>query len=675
MISDLFKSLAECICSAEVDSEERIKKQAAPPPNPKCGDRKRLQECLSKIHGSFKQVVENLMNQLDDLLANSAEDMEVMEKQKAEIETILVCVRQWAKKNTKYHTSLTDKLMPAKESSSINTWEFVISRKVLPFLRHFLMQERPDFIITDIIAFDSDRFVYITEEMVIHCNETVGTTAATKRSVLEGWSVLFKTLTSLARNQVGKITYQRMKELVDWYEQRVTDVAPGLTHMGAAAERARLEKKRQQTENFLPVDKAIQLWLNSDTRRRENDTLTDLAGKLRNGETGVVITASVFSNLCDFVKTELSIYWPVRIGSIVRLSVRAVVRCQPAWPPALSEQSEETRPVTVLPENACQHQREGGSSRSLLGLTENGQQCCTEAVPPTCFITSNDQDKGGKSTNYVLITHEGHRLLTDLLLIRDHYFKQQHFKRSGGIEGSCPIFLSTTGKDPPATSNFRLRLFNKAVHGPNSSSSTTPQMLRKWNTTYLHHHKEERVREMRAAATGNNEGVFRQYYDLTRTQGIVKALLASLHRHRSEDDNIQSHSQEVEQRKRRDEAAIEKANEEMLIQQEGVDLTSHTHPVHPHLKLEFREELERVEPGLWTRAGRRGLQKALGLSEMAWIQDVVRVLGRKEAERLREVILEQYGGAEPISKRQWSGIMSHLEVINQDRKNGGEVVR
>ena len=180
---------------------------------------------------------------------------------------------------------------------------------------------------------------------------------------------------------------------------------------------------------------------------------------------------------------------------------------------------------------------------------------------------------------------------------------------------------------------------------------------------------------MRAAATGNNEGVFRQYYDLTRTQGIVKALLASLHRHRSEDDNIQSHSQEVEQRKRRDEAAIEKANEEMLIQQEGVDLTSHTHPVHPHLKLEFREELERVEPGLWRRAGKRGLQKAMGLSEMAWIQDVVRVLGRKEAERLREVILEQYGGAEPISKRQWSGIMSHLEVINQDRKNGGEVVR
>ena len=647
----------------------------APPPNPKFGDRKRLLESLSKIHGSFAQVVKNLMKQLDDLLANCAEDMEVMEKQKAEIETILVCVRQWAKKNTKYHTSLTDKLMPAKQSSSINTWEFVISRKVLPFLRHFLRQERPDFVITDIIAFDSDRFVYITEEMVIECNETVGATAATKRSVLEGWSVLFKTLTKLARNQVGKITYQRMKELEDWYEQRVKDVAPGLTHMGEAAERARLEKKRLQSKNFLPVDKAIQMWLNSDIRSKEKDTLTDLAGKLRDGEKDVVITGSLYSNLCDFVKTELSIYWPVRIGSIVRLSVRAFVRCQPTWPPTLSEQSQDTRPVTVLPENACQHQREGRSSRSLLGLTENGQPCCTEAVPPTCFITSNDQDKGGKSTNYVLITHEGHRLLTDLLLVREHYFKQQHFKRSGGIEGSCPIFLSSTGKDPPATSNFRLRLFNKAVHGADSSSSTTPQMLRKWNTTYLHHHKEERVRDMRAAATGNTESVFKQFYDLTRTQGIVIALLASLNRHRSEDGSVQSHSQEIEQRKRRDEAAIEKANEEMLLQQEGVDLTSHTHPVHPHLRFEFREELERVEPGLWNRAGKRGLQKAMGLSEMAWILDVVQVLGRMEAERLREVILEQYRGAEPISKRQWSGIMSHLESIKRDKKNGGQVVR
>ena len=183
------------------------------------------------------------------------------------------------------------------------------------------------------------------------------------------------------------------------------------------------------------------------------------------------------------------------------------------------------------------------------------------------------------------------------------------------------------------------------------------------------------MRQMRAAATGNTDNVFKQHYDLTRTSGIVNALLASWNCHRDDDDSVQSHSQEVEQRKRRDEAAIEKANEQMLLQQEGVDLTSHTHPVHPHLKFEFREELERVEPGLWNRAGKRGPQKAMGLSEMAWILDVVSVLGRKEAERLREVIVEQYRGAESISKRQWSGIMSHLESIKQDEKNGGEVVR
>ena len=658
------------------DCGERTRQEVAPPPpNPNFGDRKRLLESLSKIHESFAQVVRNLMRQLDDLLANSAEDLDVMKKQKADIETILECVRQWAKKVNKYKTSLTDKVMPSKDSSSIQTWESQISRKVLPFLRHCLMQERPDFNITDIIAFESDRFVFITEDMVIECNEKVGTTAATKRSVLEGWSVLLKTVRELARNKVGKISYQRMKELVDWYDQRVKDVATGLTHMGAAAERARKEKKNLETEDFLPVDKAIQLWLDSDTRRREHDTLTDLAGKLRRGEKDVQIPALTYSNLCDFVKTELSIYWPLRIGSIVRLSVRGFIRCQPAWPPTVSELSQDTRPVTVLPENACQHQREGRSSRSLLGMTEDGQPCCSEAVPPTCFITSNDQDKGGQSRNYIVITHEGHSLLTDLLLLREHFFKQQNIVRSGGIEGSCPIFLSSTGKDPPATSNFRLRLFNRAVHGTESSCLITPQMLRKWNTTYLHHHEEQSVRVMRGAATGNTDAVFKDHYDLTRQAGIVNALLASLNRHRNEDDSAQSHSQEVEQRRRRDEAAIEKANEELLLHQEGVDLTSHTHPVHPHLKFEFREELERVEPGLWNRAGKRGPEKAMGLSEMAWIQEVVRVLGRQEAERLREVILEQYRGAEPISKRQWSGIMSHLEVMKQDRRNGGEIVR
>ena len=475
--------------------EER-KRQEVAPPNPNFGDRKRILESLTKIHGSFAQVVRNLMRQLDDLLANCAEDLETMRKYKAEIETVVECVRKWAQKTNKFKTSLTDKLMPAKDSSSIQTWENQISRKVLPFIRHCLMQERPDFNITDIIAFESDRFVYITEEIVIECNEKVGSSAATKRSVLEGWSVLFKTIRELARNRVGKIAYQRMKELVDWYDQRVKDVATGLTHMGAAAERARKEKKRLQTEDFLPLDRAIQRWLDSDIRRREYDSLTDLASKLRRGEKDVNILASTYQNLCDFVKTELSIYWPLRIGSIVRLRYRAFLRCVPAWPPTASQLSQDTRPVTVLPENACQHQREGGSSRSILGLTEDGQPCCSEAVPPTCFITSNDQDKGGQSRNYIVITHEGHRLLTDLLLVREHFFKQQNIVKSGGLEGSCFIFLSSTGKDPPETSNFKLRLFNKAVHGVESSARTTAQMLRTWNTTYLNNHKDQSVRDM-----------------------------------------------------------------------------------------------------------------------------------------------------------------------------------
>ena len=104
-------------------------------------------------------------------------------------------------------------------------------------------------------------------------------------------------------------------------------------------------------------------------------------------------------------------------------------------------------------------------------------------------------------------------------------------------------------------------------------------------------------------------------------------------------------------------------------------MTSHRNPVQPLLKFELREELERVEPELWDRAGKLGANKEMGLTEMAWIEEVLIVLGRSEADRLREIIFEQYRGDELTSRRQWSGLLSHLEVMKQDRRQGGEVFR
>ena len=57
----------------------------------------------------------------------------------------------------------------------------------------------------------------------------------------------------------------------------------------------------------------------------------------------------------------------------------------------------------------------------------------------------------------------------------------------------------------------------------------------------------------------------------------------------------------------------------------------------------------------------------MALSEMKWVYEVVSVLGRGEAEHLREVIFEQYRGHEDPLRRRWSSLFSHLETMKKDR--------
>ena len=100
-------------------------------------------------------------------------------------------------------------------------------------------------------------------------------------------------------------------------------------------------------------------------------------------------------------------------------------------------------------------------------------------------------------------------------------------------------------------------------------------------------------------------------------------------------------------------------------------MTSNSKPVHRHLRKQFEQELERVAPGLWERAG--GGDKQMCLSEMKWVYEVVAVLGRGESEHLRDIIFQQYRGHEDPLRRRWSSLFSHLETIKKDRlTKGGE---
>ena len=80
------------------------------------------------------------------------------------------------------------------------------------------------------------------------------------------------------------------------------------------------------------------------------------------------------------------------------------------------------------------------------------------------------------------------------------------------------------------------------------------------------------------------------------------------------------------------------------------------------LRNQFKEELERVAPDLWNKA--KGAEKGIALSEMKWVKEVISVLGRAEADHLRDIIFQQYRGHEDIERRQWSGLQSHLVNIS-----------
>ena len=131
----------------------------------------------------------------------------------------------------------------------------------------------------------------------------------------------------------------------------------------------------------------------------------------------------------------------------------------------------------------------------------------------------------------------------------------------------------------------------------------------------------------------------------------------------------------LEQRKEKDQEALKRAKEGLRVSADGIDLTSQRVPVHQHLKEQFKEELDRVFPGLAVMAGKGKKSSRMQLSEGAWVEEVIKILGRQDALVLRDVIYQQYRGEEDPMKRRWSGLLSHLEVMKADTKGGKPCIR
>ena len=630
------------------------------PPNPGVGDRKKLLHELKLIPSQFVKPIEDLLNALDDLLINSPSEVARMERFESEVQEVMAAVRTWDKERggTKYDAEIIDVMgVPKKSSNAINYDKFV-GNKILPFLRSYLQEKKPGFRVTDLLAFGKPNFVRVHEEMVIECNANVGKTSAVKRQVLVGWTALLKTIAEAALWSIDVIGDERARWIERWYLDLAKRVGYGVSRMKKMYERSRAEKNQIQcTKEKMPMDQVIKRWIHSEERLCLEKELTEAANTIQSGRGGIQTTARRYAALSEFVQTELSVYGVIRIGAIGRMTVRMFLQCQPAWS-STEHGFDRTRPVTLPPPGSCQHQRNPKANMATkCGLRDTGERCCDASIPPTCFLMSNDKDKGGKSHSYIAITKETHQIVTSFLTVRNHFFEHNEPEGEKDLQGKCPIFLSAKGKRPGETSNFKLVIFNRAVFGENSGMHVTPQQLRGWNSTVLDNHPDASVAAMRGEATGNSDRVFRQHYNKARQSGVLEALLATLRCHRDDEAPVQW-SQEHDERRKHDKAAMEEANLVMFYKEDGTDLTSKGRPIHRHLRRQFKKELERVEPDLYRRAG--GVVKEMTLSEGKWIKGVVAVLGRAEAENLRDIIFQQYRGLEDPQRRRWSSLRSHL---------------
>ena len=646
-------------------SMEKSPKHILTPPKPDIGDRMRLLSTLKELDQQEKARIQCLIDDLDEIYVKTPSDIKEMEKLEHDIEQILVVVRRWAKKKKgfNYRTDATERFGAPRESSSVDTYVKMIGNKILPFLRYHSFSEIQDFAVTDLLAFGTPKFARIHEHMVIACNQDVGNTAALKKVLLHSWQVLIQAIQLELRNFVDIVGDTYITNLNTWYNCLKQDIGEGVSHMSVRAIRAQVENrelKRQKKETqHIPMDRAISIWLESTIRSDQEKELFNMSTLIRSGE-NVLVSPSTYKKLSEFVQTELSIYFPVRIGATGKLKVRTIVRSQPAW----YNINEKNRPVTILPNTACEHQKNnGGSVSAKIGKAENGNICCEDAVLPTCFLVCNDEDKGGKTDSWLAISTEGFNLLSAFLTVRDTYFKKFPSEHVTDIEGICPVFLSSKGKLPRATSDFKLNLFNSAVYGDNNQMVVTPQDLRSWNTTYLSNHEDEDIRAMRGTVTGNSDIIFNRHYNLGRRAGILNALITSLNYHCSQKAPV-NWTHEEEERQKRDNIAIELANEAVLLRNDGVDRTNRQQPVHRHIRKHFSMELETLYPGLWKRGGKKGCGRDGGLTEMVWVKKVITLLGHEDAENLRSLIFQQYRGEENPAKRRWSGARSHFYTIN-----------
>ena len=166
------------------------------------------------------------------------------------------------------------------------------------------------------------------------------------------------------------------------------------------------------------------------------------------------------------------------------------------------------------------------------------------------------------------------------------------------------MFVSTTGQPINHTQGNTLRLhrLNEAIFGTGTGILITPQMIRKWNTTYLSSHVDEGVRQVRGVATGNSTAVFEEHYNLEVYSQLRDATEALRSAHHGGGKEIKKLSQLVGQQiadglrqEAEDEAFVETARKVTVSK---IDQSSKTTPIDEYTRTMLMDSINQISCSL-----------------------------------------------------------------------------
>ncbi len=611
------------------------------------------------------QTVDILDNQMDPILMSVSKQIEQRDKVTLKGENVLTTY--FKDRNCTSMTAKYQKLniMMADDSCIPKNVLITFKRYLLPWIIVHL-DEVYNATLDDLL--DLNKEIYLNKNSVKENMEShQNTLPETDKSILNAWKHWCEAIVHNGDSRVGSPggPSKNAVSLADYHYTNVSKYCTKLQNIASKTAKVDRHARQAKSSKIPAMNELIIAWLTSDERRFLIRELEETSKNTNNGE--FTIRKEVFSRLTEFVAMELLIGGPVRAGAFMRMKLKVLRRIRPIW-----NHAERTTDPFSVPENGCSHQKHNNANTlGLMGITGTGGQCCTSYAIPVAYAIENLSDKGAlyKKKSFLIIPPEPFEWLQQYILIRESFFANKHDIPSTASQNhqDARVFVTYTGQPINNTQGNTLRLhrLNEAVFGRSAGIIITPQMIRKWNTTFLSRHPDADIRNVRGVATGHSDFVFEEHYNLETYAQMRDATLELRQEHYKDCQTTRKLSEMVGiniaiQLKAEVEAEAQ-AQVARKIAQSKLDQTSKTTPIDGFTRSNIKLAISKMDPNLWAKSTGENY-----LTEHNWKKALLNLIFIENdgSRDLQKIIVDLYRGNKDERLRRYSAAEHHLTQEN-----------